>query len=803
MRKFELKNEKTIAEATSVPSVAKMRNCMTLSMRTMFLFAIGLFLQISAFAGKYTISGHIKDAQNGEELLGALVVIKELPNTGASTNEYGFYSLTIPEGTYTLQVQSIGYKTQSQTITLNQNLRLDFELAESARELKEVIVTAEKADKNVTSTEMSTTKMTIQEMNKVPVLFGEKDIFKTIALTPGVKAAGDGNSGFYVRGGGIDQNLILLDEATVYNASHLLGFFSVFNSDAIKDVTVYKGGIPAQYGGRLSSVLDVKMNDGNSKGYKVSGGIGVISSRLAIEGPIVKDKGSFIISARRTYADQFLRFSSNETLKKASLYFYDLNLKANYQLSKDNKLYLSGYFGKDHFGIESQFGFQWGNATGTLRLNHIFSDKLFSNTSLIYSKYDYTINFGAGSAATNILSSIEDYNVKQDFQYYLGNYQTVKFGINAIYHTFIPGSITQGGTSTLAIMRRYALENAAYISDEITVSQRMKVVAGLRFSSFSMIGAGHFENLAQNGDTLAGQGFNLGKGQFGKTYFGPEPRVAATYVLDSTSSIKASYTRTRQYLQLLSNAVASNPTDLWVPASNNIKPQVADQIAGGYFRNFHNNQFEFSAEVYYKSLQNQIDYKDGAQLVFNQGVESELRYGKGWSYGLELFLKKRFGKFNGWIGYTISKTRRQSDYINGGQSYNARQDRPNDLSIVGIYEASKRWTISGSFVYYTGNAFTAPDARYNVDGQSVVHYSQRNTARFPDYHRLDLSATRQNSKHKHYETSWNFSIYNVYAHGNAYSISFDPSDQNINQLQATRTALFKLIPSITYNFKFF
>jgi len=751
---------------------------------------------------KYTISGYVKEARTGEALIGATVSIKELMNTGAVTNSYGFYSITIPEGSYTVTARFIGYESKSVSIALKQNVKQDFKLDEKINTLNEVVITGENKEENVTNVQMGTQKMSIKEINNIPVFLGEKDVLKTIQLLPGIKAASEGNSGFYVRGGGADQNLILLDEATVYNASHLMGFFSVFNSDAIKDVTVYKGEQPAEYGGRLSSVLDIKMNDGNDQKYGVSGGIGLISSRLNIEGPIVKNKGSFTISGRRTYADLFLIFAPDTSIRKAKLYFYDLNAKANYELNEKNKIFLSGYFGRDVLGMSTS-GIDWGNATGTLRWNHLFNEKLFSNTSFIFSNYTYKINLDFSGIQGDIISRIQNCNLKEDFQLFANTKSKIKFGFNSIYHVIIPGEVT--AATNLPIRRqnlpnKYALENGIYISHEYKPVDNFTLEYGVRLTSFSVLGPGTFYSYDSSGTAIDSSLY--GKNKFVKTYYSVEPRIAASFVINKENSVKASYGRNTQNLHLLSNATTSNPTDLWIPDSKNVKPEICDQYSVGYFRNFKDNTYEFSTEVYYKNLQNQIDYINGAELNFNQNSESQLLFGKGRAYGIELFLKKRYGRFNGWLGYTLSRTERKFDLINNGSYYPAKQDRTHDISLVGIYELSKKWTLSATWVYYTGNAVTFPSGKYTIAGQVVNYYTERNGYRMPAYHRLDIGATWIRKKTAKFESSWNFSVYNAYNHDNAYSISFEPDPNDATKTQAVQTTLFKIVPSVSYNFKF-
>ena len=764
-------------------------------------FFLGAF-QLSA-QNKFTVSGHVTDSKNGEEIIGATVVLKDKRTFGARTNSYGFYSITLEEGSHTLFIRSVGYTSQEVTINLDKNLTKEIKLVSRQSELKKVVVKSKKDNDQITSTEMGVEKLDMKMINKIPVLFGERDILKTIQLLPGVKSAGEGNSGFYVRGGSADQNLVLLDEAPVYNASHLFGFFSVFNSDAVKDVKLYKGTAPSPYGGRLSSVLDVKMKDGNNQNYSVSGGIGLIASRLNIEGPIVKDKGSFLVSARRTYADVFTVFSKDTNVKKAKLYFYDFNAKANYKINEKNRVYLSGYFGKDVLGFSDQFGIDWGNATGTLRWNHIFNQKLFSNTSLIFSNFNYNIDVNLGSAEFNINSRIRDWNLKQDFQYFATEKSEFKFGLNSIYHNIVPGALSirsDDRNFDLELSTKYAWENAAYASHKYKFNGAFNIEYGLRLSAWSNLGPGTFYSYdaagSQSDSTF------LKKREIGKTYFNLEPRLVANYTIDDENSIKGSYTRNTQNLHLLSNSNAGSPTDVWIGSSNNVKPEISDQVALGYFRNFNKNNYEVSAEIYYKHMQNQIDYKPGAELLLNENVESQLLYGFGRAYGLELFLKKKYGRLNGWVGYTLSKTERKIDGINNNEFYNAKQDRTHEISIVGIYELSKKLTVSGTWVYYTGNAITYPRGKYTIDNQTYFLYSERNADRMPAYHRLDLGLTWTRKKTDRKESSWNFSIYNAYNRENAYSIDFQDNPDNPSQTQAVQTTLFKIIPSISYNFKF-
>ena len=763
-----------------------------------FLLLLLFCFQIRA-QDNFTISGTVKNSESGEALIGATILIKELPGTGVSTNAYGFYSLTIPKGIYTLIVRYVGFKTKTDPLPLNDNRILNISLVPEPIRFKEVVVSGERNNDNVTSMDISKNKLEIRQIQTIPVLLGEKDILKTIQLLPGIKSAGEGSTGFYARGGGIDQNLILLDEAPIYNSAHLLGFLSVFNSDAIKDVTVITGGLPAEYGGRLSSVLDIRTNDGNTKEFGGSGGIGLLTSRFLLQGPIVKDQGSFIISARRTYADLFLKLSTDTLINRTSLYFYDLNMKANYSVGEQDRIFISGYFGRDNFNYPNAFGFNWGNATATARWNHIFGQSLFSNTSFIFSDYSYSNNVSTGINQFQITSGIRDFNLKFDFQYFISSISNMKFGVNSIYHTFLPGTVTTGSTTftnTLSVPNKYAFENAAYFSHEFEPVTGIKVDYGFRLSMFNLMGPGTFYSYDVSGFPTDTATYSSGK--IVKTYGAFEPRVSANYILDESNSVKAAYTRTAQYLHLLSNSTTNNPSDLWVPSSNNVKPQYCDQYTIGYFRNFSDNEYEVSLELYYKNMLNLIDYKNGADLQLNPYVESLLLTGRGRSYGAEFLIRKKYGAFSGWIGYTLSKTQSIYDQINGGNPFNARQDRTHDISIVGIYEFNEAWTFSATWVYNTGNAVTFPSGNYWVDGRLVPYYTERNGYRMPAYHRLDLSATWTLGLH----SNLNFSIYNAYNRWNAYSILFRQDPNDPKKTQALQTTFFPFIPSITYNFAF-
>jgi hypothetical protein len=763
---------------------------------------LSLFLFEFSFAQQVTISGTVRDASNGETLIGASVKVLESPTSGVSANNYGFYSISAPKGTYTIRISSIGYSAHEQKVDLSKDMRLDVSL-EPNNQLDEVEINAISSREQIESPQMGVNRISMKEISNVPVLFGERDVLKTIQLLPGVLAAGEGNSGFFVRGGTVDQNLVLLDEAMVYNASHLLGFFSTFNSDAIKDVNLYKGGMPAQYGGRLASVLDVNMLDGNNQQFGMDGGIGLIASRLKVEGPITKNKGSFMLSGRRTYADLFLKLSSDTSVNSSVLYFYDLNLKANYQLNQNNTVYLSGYFGKDVLGYSNEFGFDWGNVTGTLRWNHVFSSKLFSNTSLIYSDFKYNVDISDEDNDFQIASRIQNVNLKQDFHYFASNKSNIRFGLNLSRQEISPAGIDASENSdinSLKIENRQGAELAAYISHEWKPVSKWSFLYGLRFNSYLLLGPGEFRTYDVDGDIA--ESTTYGKGKIVTSYFNLEPRFSANYRLSEQSSVKASYNRNTQNLHQLTNTTSTLPTDAWVLSSNNIQPQIADQGAIGYYRNFNDDKYEFSVEVYYKDMQNQIDYKNTADLQANENVEAELVYGKGKAYGLELYLKKRVGRLNGWISYTLSRSKRKFDEINEGQWFAARQDRIHDVAIVGMYQLSKRWSISGTFIYNTGNAVTFPSGKYSIGGKSTWYYTERNGYRMPDYHRLDLGATLGSKPGGRFKSSWTFGIYNAYNRKNAYIIDFRENENNPNVTEAYKVALFGIIPSVTWNFKF-
>ncbi|MGF7216659.1 hypothetical protein GGR92_002826 [Spirosoma lacussanchae] len=776
----------------------------------------------AASQDKFTISGYIKDASNGEGLIGVSVYVKETA-TGAVTNSYGFYAVTVPAGTYNLVITYVGYEKQNKTLTLtDQNIRLDLELKEEGRQLQEVVVSTKRDDDNVKNIEMSVNRIDVKTLQRIPALLGEVDVVRSIQLLPGVSTVGEGATGFNVRGGSIDQNLVLLDEAPVYNSSHLFGFFSVFNPDAVKDVKLVKGGIPALYGGRVSSILDVRLKEGNAKKPELNGGIGLIFSRLSYERPLFKGKGSFIVAGRRSYADILAQPFLNSDLKGAKFYFYDLTAKANYRFNDKNTVFLSGYFGRDVFGAD--FGFNWGNATASARWNHVFSDKLFLNTTAYYSNYDYSLDSDLKRRPENANdyfrtdSRIVDYSIKPDFTLFLGK-STITFGGQSILHDFQPGTATaasSGDVRTFGLTSKYALENAVYIGNEQQVSPKLQLQYGLRYSLFNYIGPG--DAYAFTTDVPLGTSrfpittIQYKRGETIQTYGNWEPRFSAKYELGNNSSLKLSYNRLAQYIHLISNTTASTPLDIWTPSTNNIKPQIGDQIAGGFFKNFgrsngSGSEFEASVEVYYKWLQNQIDYIDGANLILNKFLEGDLLSGKGRAYGAEFYIKRNRGTVNGWVSYTLARTERQVAGINSGTWFPTRFDKPHTLTTVLLVDPpqAKRWNFSATFTLASGTPATFPTNRFEFGGFTGQVISGRNNYRIPPYHRLDLAATLQGRQRpgKRKTDNWVFSVYNVYARKNPFSVFFQPDADNPRLTQAIRYSVFATaIPSVTYNFKF-
>ena len=786
-------------------------------MKVKKIFAIVLLLiPFFSFAqNKFTLSGYVKDTLSGETLNGATVAVLG-ESKGITSNQFGFYSITLTAGTYNFICSYVGYVPQVKTINLTTNVEFNFEITPKITTEQAVIISSRKRDANVKTAQMGKIDLSINQVKSIPAFLGEIDILKTIQLLPGVQSAGEGSSGLYVRGGGPDQNLILLDDAVVYNTGHLFGFFSIFNGDAIKSTSLIKGGMPAQYGGRLSSVLDISMKEGNDKNFVVQGGIGLIASRLSIEGPIKKNKASFILSARRTYIDALAKpfIKKSSSFYGSGYYFYDLNAKVNYKFSEKDRIYLSGYFGKDKFdfvnGQQSlKVNIPWGNSTGTLRCNHVFNNRLFSNTTVVYN--DYKFNFGANqnNFQLNLLSGIRDWNVKEDFDLYPFANHKLKFGALYTYHTFTP-SVVSGSQDTVQFkpnnaQQKYAHEGAVYIQDDWDVSDKIKINAGIRESGFQQIGPYKNYTTDDNGNRTDSSIYKKGKPVI--TCYGFEPRFTIRYAINDQTSVKASATRNLQYIHLVSNAGTTLPTDLWVPSTLKVKPQESWLYALGLFKNFEDNTYETSVEVYYKQLKNQIEYEEGYTPATLEDTENFFTFGKGWSYGTELFINKTKGRLTGWIGYTLSWTYRKFAGLNSGEKYFAKYDRRHDLSLVGVYDLSKKWKLSGTFVFGSGNAATLPQRFYIFDGVLTQEYSRINEYRLPSYSRLDLGAIYTPNKHpeKRLKSQWVFSVYNAYNRKNPYFIYFDqtgnPYDGSL-KVQAKQVSIFPVIPSVTWNFKF-
>ena len=756
--------------------------------------------QETAFAQeRFTFSGYLRDATSGEALIYATIYPETL-KTGVSTNEYGFFSITLPKGNYNIVFSYIGYQTIKKELTFDKNLQENISLTPQETNIEEITIIGHQKENIIRQNEIGTVRLDVKELSTIPVFFGEQDILKSIQLMPGVSPVGEGNSGFYVRGGNSDQNLILLDDAPVFNPSHLLGFFSVFNSDAIRDVKLYKGGVPARYGGRASSVMDIRMKEGNMNDYHVSGGIGLISSRLMAEGPILNDKSSFMISGRRTYADLFLPLSNDEKIKDNKLYFYDLNLKTNLIINKNNRVFLSGYFGRDVLKAKD-FGFSWGNKAGSLRWNHQFSPSLFANTTMVINDYNYKTE-GDIDGKFSLEAGINDLSLKQDYALSLYNHLSFLFGFNSVLHHFKPGEVMSSSKNikSFKISEKDGWENAVYAFLEHQISEKVDIGYGIRMSEFSRVGPGT-ENTYDSAGSIV-QTKTFASGNLYRNYFGFEPRFNLTWLLSDLSSIKAGYNRMSQYIHLLSNSSAGTPVDYWLPTSNNIKPQFISQISAGYFRQFKSTGINISVESYYKDMENQIDYRNNADVFLNENAEAELLFGKGRSYGLEFLCKKEDGIFTGWISYTLSRTEKQFNEINNGTWYPARQDRTHDISIVANLKASKKLSLSATWVYYTGNAITFPSGKYEIDGNIVNYYTSRNGYRMPAYHRLDMGASLLLKETPKFRSELSFGLFNAYGRKNAYSISFQTKEGNSSQTEAVKLYLFSVIPSVTWNFRF-
>ncbi|GAA4230746.1 TonB-dependent receptor [Postechiella marina] len=779
-----------------------------------------VFTSVLSAQESYTVSGVVKDASNGETSFGASVFLKGT-TIGVVTNEYGFYSITAPKGNYTLIISYVGYATKSKDFVLDANKKINFELSESTTELDAVLVVAEESEQlNIRSPQMSVSKIKVETIKKIPVVLGEVDLIKSIQLLPGVTGGAEGTGGFNVRGGAVDQNLVLLDEAIIYNTSHLLGFFSVFNADAIKDVKLYKGGIPAKFGGRVSSVLDVHQKDGNSKDFRLTGGVGFISSRLAAEGPAFKSKGSFLVAGRGSYAHLLLKAAGEEN----SAHFYDLNLKTNYNLNDKNKLYLSGYFGRDEFNFGGNFKSGYGNASGNLRWNHLFNDRLFSNMSLIYSKYDYELEFD--SFEFDWVSSITNYNIKYDLSYFINDKFKLNFGASGIYYQFDPGAINPTSETSainpLQLDEKRAFEGGLYIDGEHKITDKLTASYGLRLSTFTRLGGqpltnyqgnlpvvynttlGIYERGTEQGET------DYEKGSSIKDFGNLEPRLALSYQLNSTSSLKTGYSRVAQYIHLLSNTTSVTPLDVWTPSGKFIKPQLSDQYALGYFKNFKNKTFSLEVEAYYKTTDNRIDYIDGSDLIGQNTIETEILNGEARAYGLEFLIRKSKGDLTGWLAYTISKAEQRTPGgaagglgINDGKWYNSSHDRTHDVSLTGSYKLNDKWSLGSNFIFQTGRPVTYPNGQYTYEDLTIASFSNRNSDRLTAYHRLDISATWVPNKKpdKKWKGEWVFGIYNIYNRKNAASISFG-QNRETGANEATRTSIFGAVPSVSYNFKF-
>lgn len=759
---------------------------------------------------KPVLSGYITDKENGEALLGATVFVQE-KGAGAIANIYGFYSISLSAGTYTVRYSYIGYNTQEMTVVIKDaDVTMNIELQSSDLKLDEIVITGEKQNANITRNEMSVEKMGSDDIRKIPALMGEVDVIKALQLLPGVQAPSEGASGFSVRGGNLDQNLVLLDEANVYNASHLMGFFSVFNNDVVKDLKLYKGDIPARYGGRLSSVLDIYMREGNTKQFSGQGGLGIISSRLTLEGPLIEDKISYVVAGRRTYVDLFLPLAKDPNVRQSTLFFYDLNTKINYRINDNNRVFLSGYFGRDVFGSDD-FRMGYGNGTSTARWNHLFSKKLFSNLSFVYSNYYYSLGTPKGNADAFLWEAgLNDMAVKYDFTYFATPGLTLNYGVESIGRVFKPGYVRGLGSdaaiSSIRIPLNRSVEGGVYFGAEYDVNALVSLKVGLRSALFGNYGKKDTYTYNSEGDILETTKRN---GGIYNGYVRWEPRFGINFKLSENMSLKGSYARTTQFVQMARNSSSGTPLDIWFSASPNVKPQVGDQVAFGVFHNFFQNKIKASAEVYYKWMDHAIDFKDDAQLLLNEHIEAELRFGRAWAYGAEFMLKYQFEKFGGWVSYTYSHTEQKVTDINNGEAYLAPYDKPHDVSFILNYQIAKRLALGVTWVYSTGLPATFPQGMAEIHNQYVPLYSGRNEQRYPDYHRMDLSLTWDNKvgtiqrwNNRKFESSWNLSIYNVYNRHNAWAINFQQEKDNPSVIYGEKTYLFPILPTITFNFKF-
>jgi hypothetical protein len=795
-------------------------------------FFLSVFVFFALFIAnaqtKSTLSGYVNDSKNGEALIGVKVYIPST-NQGAVTNNYGFYSLTVNSGKYTIEFRSGLYPSESREIDLTNDVRLDIELGTNVKDLKEIVINAKKGE-NVNSTQMGQIQLDIEKIKTLPAFMGEVDVIKTIQLLPGVSSVSEGGQGFYVRGGGPDQNLVMLDEGVVYNAAHLFGFFSVFNADAVKSVNLIKGGMPANYGGRMSSVLEVNMNEGNNKKFKVKGGLGAISSRLTVEGPLKKDKGSFIISGRRTYIDLIMKAAIPDTSPFAgsSYYFYDFNAKFNYKITDKDRIFLSGYYGKDVFNFQDREGgfnakMPWGNGIAALRWNHLFSNKLFMNLTSTFSDYQFSFGSQQDEFRFELFSGVRDIGTKVDFSYFPNSRHSIKWGADHIYHTFTPTSVSAQNDSVVfntgVAQKLYSHETAFYALDDFELNDKIKINAGLRYSMYHHVGP-FTRYIKGDGISTPDSAIQYSKGDVIQFYHGLEPRLSARFLLPDKSSIKAGYSYNYQYVHLTSLSAVSLPTDIWYPSTDKAKPEIGWQASIGYFKNFMNDMFETSVEIYYKEMDNMIEYKEGAVPgdEVNDNTDNLLVYGKGWAYGIEFFIKKSVGKFTGWIGYTWAKTDRKFPDLNEGNLYPAKYDRRHDLSIVGTYKLNDRWTFSTSFIYATGNTLTLPSSWYVQEQNLLFNYGARNSTRMAPYHRLDLSANWYSKDYKtktdaqgneiqvkkKIKSNWAFSIYNVYNRANPFFLYVDNDGKFLNgdfKITVKQVSLFPIIPSVTWNFE--
>jgi hypothetical protein len=786
---------------------------------SVFLVLFLAFGSLLVAQEKFTLSGTINDSESNETLIGVNIIIPEI-QSGTVTNEYGFYSITLPSGVYKIQISYLGFTTLTESIELNSDKTMNFKLVEATESLDEVVITEDIERLNIKKPQMSVNSLSIKTIKNMPVVLGEVDVIKSITLLPGVTNAGEGSSGFNVRGGAADQNLILLDEATIFNSSHLFGFFSVFNPDAIKDIKLYKGGIPAKYGGRVSSVLDIYQKEGNSSGFHINGGVGLVSSRLLVEGPIKKDEGSFLFAGRSSYAHLFLPLFDLDNVA----YFYDLNTKLSYRLNANNSIFLSGYFGRDVFEISDSFENTYGNTVVNFRWNHLFSDKLFSNLSLIYSDYYYglTLDF----VEFDWESGITNFNLKYDFKHYISNNFKLEYGLNSMYYKFNPGEINpttdDSGINPFKLTDKYAFENAIYIDAEHKITDKLFLSYGARLSTFHRLGQNELNIYEGNNPVIFNQDLGIyekndpiGTETFDRndvieSFTNIEPRLSLAYQLNDNSSLKASYNRMSQYLHLLSNTSSPTPLDVWAPSGKYIQPQLLDQIAVGYFKTFENNEFSLEVESFYKTIQNRIDYIDGADLIANDAIEQVILNGEARAYGLEVLFRKNEGRFTGWLAYTLSKSEQRTPGrtgvetgINNGEWYNTPFDKTHDISLTGNYELNKKWSFSSNFLLQTGQPATFPNGQYQYNGIIVPSYEGRNSSRLPSYNRLDIAANYNPNPDstKRFKGEWVFGIYNVYNRRNAANITFRENRMSGTN-EALRLSIFGIVPSVSYNFKF-